>query len=157
MNHNLCFKDKRFFQFLILQTTTSSTQVQQTPQPTDPGGQPGGVGVRSSNVTIAWIAISVTVGVSILIAVSVVVLLAVAYSHTKGRVLRKKRKTGEGAKVFTIVIPQLIIASTVEVFSLLNRGGMLNGCVFDKWIIGLILCAAVLVCPCRKPVLWPHQ
>lgn len=99
--------------------------------------------MRSSNVTIAWIAVSVTVGVSVLIAVSVVVLLAVVYSHRKGRVMRKKRKTGESAKMCPIVIPQLIIALTLVVFSLLNWGGMLNGCDFDKWIIGLILCAAV--------------
>ena len=84
-------------------------------QSTDLGVQPGGVAVRTSNATIAWISISVTVGVSILIAMSVLVFLAIAYSIKKERRLRKKEGTGEsGTRPVSVFQPHaLVIELTV--------------------------------------------
>ena len=63
-----------------------------TPQPTDASG--GGLRARTSNTTIVWISVSLTVGLSIFTAVAVIVFAAAVCSHRKGQVPWKKGDTG---------------------------------------------------------------
>ena len=65
----------------------------QTLQPPDVNG--GGLGVRTSNTTIVWISVSLTVGLSIFTTMAVIVFAAAVCSHRQKRqVPQKKRNRG---------------------------------------------------------------
>lgn len=99
----------------------------QIPQPTGVSG--GGLGARTSNTAIVWISVSVTVGLSVFTAVAVIVFAAAVYSHRKGQVPQKKRKTGIYKVEFGhFQIPSGHNCIDCRGFSLLNYSKMLNGC-----------------------------